>query len=110
MLRIIEEASAALARQAGLHRPALSPAASLALRAGQARDKRGCTAATQRSFQRRVPPQDEPPGDGSFGVAVEPRQRLVLRVLREDAVGGLVQETESLESLTILERPSHAPC
>lgn len=35
------------------------------------------------------PAQDKSPGHSPFRVAVEPRQRLVLGVLHEDAVGGL---------------------
>lgn len=77
------------------------------------------------------PAQDQSPGHGPLRVAVEPRQRLVLGVLREDAVGGLgerrshgaggtgrparahptpthlVQEAEPLEGLAVLHLPRH---
>lgn len=89
---------------------------SLALRAGEARDEQGRAAATQGPLHRGVPggggeggsrrlpglprptpaatrpvspPQDQPFRDGPLRVAVKPRQRLVLRVLREHTVGGL---------------------
>lgn len=78
------------------------------------------------------PPQDEPLRDGPLRVAVKRRQRLVLGVLRKDAVGGLgegsghsepgrtrpppgavptrthlVQEAEPLEGLPVLHGPRH---
>lgn len=48
-------------------------------------------------------PQDQPLRDGLLRVAVKPRQCLVLRVLREDAVCSLGAETATRVTL----RPQH---
>lgn len=107
MLRVIEESLAPLACQTGLYCPALSLSASLALRAGEARNEERGAAATERPLHRGVLPEDQPLRDGFLCVAVKPSQRLVLGVLREDAVCSLVQEAESLEGFPVLHWARH---